>query len=335
VGDADYAIVIGIDRYPDLNRPLKGAVADAEEFAQWVIGPGGVPEGQAKLITSKRRRGKPVHDEIDDYFDMFLKAATERPARRLYVYFAGHGHSSGPNHVNLLMANATKRLLNRGLNAPKYHRALQKGPFEQQLYFYDCCRGDDQRAIGAGPTFPTWSSKGPIIVPPMQVVYYAVLFGRRSIERVTVGGTMRGLFTSALLEGLKGGAAVWHGRGHAVTTASLKTFLDKRMKEKASDEGIRQTPFFQDQGVEQSIVLVDDVTPWSMPVEVSTHRAETQVVVARGNGLERPAEVRDMRARFELPPGIYNLASEPPGEFGAVAVHAAEKAYATLEVSSR
>src|SRR4051812_14344085 len=134
MADGDYGIAIGIDRYPALDRPLRGAVSDAEAFRDWLLGPAGVPAEQVALVTSPRRgRARPVQDEIDEWFDTLLDTAARRGGRRLYVYFAGHGYSTGHDHVNLLLANATERLLNRGLNASEYQAALRAGPFEEEV----------------------------------------------------------------------------------------------------------------------------------------------------------------------------------------------------------
>ena len=59
----DYAVVVGVSRYPTLRAPapgsahdLQGPDADSEAVYQWLTDPGGggVPEGQAILINSAR-----------------------------------------------------------------------------------------------------------------------------------------------------------------------------------------------------------------------------------------------------------------------------------------
>lgn len=97
----DFAIVIGISRYPAL-EDLQGPVEDAKEFENWLITGAGVPITNIKLILSAeppKRGNRPVQDEIDRAFRGIFKKAKKVRAQRLYVYFAGHGCSAEANHV--------------------------------------------------------------------------------------------------------------------------------------------------------------------------------------------------------------------------------------------
>src|SRR5438132_776583 len=107
--DHDYAIVVGIGRYPLLKKDLEGSVKDAEEFGAWAMDGGQVPEKNVRWIlsdTPPKPGARPVLEEIDRTFAELFKQAKDTPARRLYFYFAGHGCSAASDHVALLMANA-------------------------------------------------------------------------------------------------------------------------------------------------------------------------------------------------------------------------------------
>ena len=51
VNDQDFAVVVGINIYPEL-RILRGALRDAGEFTSWLRRPdgGGLPEGNVKTV---------------------------------------------------------------------------------------------------------------------------------------------------------------------------------------------------------------------------------------------------------------------------------------------
>src|SRR5687767_6799470 len=150
----DFALVIGITTYPRLGASgsLEGPVKDATEFRDWLVQSAGVPDDQVKLILSDETditRARPVHDDIDDAFEEIFEKA-KQGARRLYVYFGGHGCSKAFSHVALLMANSTPSSP-RAINTTSYHEGLAtlKGNlFPEQVFFYDCCRNFDRDVPG-------------------------------------------------------------------------------------------------------------------------------------------------------------------------------------------
>src|SRR5688500_9961872 len=113
----DHAIVIGIDRYPEL-KPLQGPGKDAGEFRDWLVDHAAVPSANVAMVLShkaKKAEARPVQEEVDAAFNALFKKVKAEPARRLYFYFAGHGCSQGTNHLALIMANANLDLLNRSM----------------------------------------------------------------------------------------------------------------------------------------------------------------------------------------------------------------------------
>lgn len=240
----DYALVVGIKRYPDL-KDLQGPVQDAEDFLTWVTGPGAVPAANVQAIfsdTPPKPGDRPVLEEIDRAFDVLFKRASKKPARRLYAYFAGHGCSAEPDHLAFLMANASMDYLNRAMNAPEYHRGLAKRPvFKEQVMFYDCCRNYDKRIRGRQPE---WTDDAPAAGADdiKQFVMYAAAFTQFANEKVIDYSERRGLFTKALLEGLKGEAPTRVGGKWVVTTGSLVPYVTNRLQELAKQFQLRQKP---------------------------------------------------------------------------------------------
>ena len=205
--DSDAALVVGIADYPFLN-PLDGSVRDAGRVADWLMTRGGLPEANLELVLSDGRpQGHPILQEIDDAFDRIFEQARSRgTARRLYVYFAGHGCSREIEHVALLMANADLQRLNRAMNASEYRDALAQRLFPEQIYLFDCCRNYDRSVTGRGPEWTFDEATAPM-QDSIQVVLYAAGFTEYANERNLIYDHKRGLFTEALIEGLNGAAA--------------------------------------------------------------------------------------------------------------------------------
>jgi uncharacterized caspase-like protein len=275
--EGDFAIVVGINRYKGFKPPLESAVADAERFAEWLKGPGGrVPDEHVTLIRSppKGRTYTPVLKQINDVFETILKSR-DPGLRRLYFYFAGHGCSIGPEHVNLLMADATQDSRSLGINAPDYQTLLgEAAPFPEQLFFYDCCRKGDARAPGQRPTF----TPDPIDLSQKQAVFYATLADEPSVEVVDdVDTESRGIFTEALLEGLNGGAVAAHDTTE-VTVDSLAGYLERRMAELVFTEGIWQKPDVLRKGFIGEIALTR-ARAAILPITLKADPSDTRFVV--------------------------------------------------------
>src|SRR5258708_7093906 len=119
---ADYALCVGINRYPGLTS-LNGAELDAQAFYDWVTGSGGVPQANAKLILSSQfpapaqaAQAQPASQEIWTFFEQLRAAANANntagngliAGRRLYLFFSGHGFSPSLDMSGVLMANAER-----------------------------------------------------------------------------------------------------------------------------------------------------------------------------------------------------------------------------------
>lgn len=93
----DYALLVGIDTYPKKSglRALSGAQADIAAFEAWLKSPENPNSANTKITTiypppdvAQRK----IYDALSELLDEVKAAGGERPyARRLYLYFAGHG----------------------------------------------------------------------------------------------------------------------------------------------------------------------------------------------------------------------------------------------------
>ena len=71
----DYALVIGVNDYPKL-RSLRGAIADAQAFADWLVdGMGGtVPKRNVFTVLSTSEPLAPTGHEINDALESIFAA---------------------------------------------------------------------------------------------------------------------------------------------------------------------------------------------------------------------------------------------------------------------
>jgi hypothetical protein len=308
--DRDYAIIVGINRYP-LLKDLEGSVKDAEAFTNWVKTGGGVPEKNVRTIlsdTPPKPGDRPVLDEIDKAFAELFKLAAAEPARRLYCYFAGHGCSAESDHLALLMANAEKDFLNRAMNASEYHRVLAKRPlFKEQVIFYDCCRNYDERVTGRNPEWD--DGKPPAGTAEIkQFVMYAAAFTQFANEKAIELTDKRGLFTKALIEGLEGKAAKRSQGKWVVTTMSLVPYVTMRLQELATPFSLSQKPSLGP-GAAEELVLAE-VPPALQTVVVTVPGVgdETVVIVMNDRLKEiMRGAVRNGAVQFDLVFATYVL----------------------------
>jgi uncharacterized caspase-like protein len=304
----DHAIVVGIDRYPEL-KSLQGPVKDAEAFRDWLTENAAVPVANVAMVLSPKAKqvdARPVQEEVDAAFNELFKKVKAKPARRLYFYFAGHGCSQGTNHLALLMANANLDLLNRSMCAPDYHEGLARRPlFKEHLIFYDCCRNYDRRVTGRRPE---WSDvePGAGAADVKQFIMYGAAFTQYANER-EVHNDRRGLFTTALLEGLKGKAPTQVGDKWVVTTNSLRTYVASRLQELAKAFDLEQLASLGPGSAED--IVIAEVTPTLLVVTVKGPADGTEIVVSDHQSNEvRRGTVANGQVVFELEPGLYQFA---------------------------
>jgi hypothetical protein len=246
----DYAIIVGVSCYPEIGS-LDAPATDARAFYDWVVSSAGgdVPKKHAKLIVSPKSKNgfsnvltaKPTMElvinamaELEELAKQNLKKKKrQQVGRRLYLYFAGHGFfDSAHNQTYLLMANATP---NR--TGPPYHVL---GPwsadwfwkscyFEEVVLIMDCCRDN---YLSQGLNFAFGEVNCEEAVGRAKYFYgYATQQTRTARERPMEDGITRGVFTAALLDGLRANCRI--------TADSLKGYLYARMKSYFDEDDLK------------------------------------------------------------------------------------------------
>src|SRR5204863_956098 len=214
MGAKDYAIVVGISKYPALGD-LVGPEADARDFHAWLIDPqgGAVPEANVTLLLSSnypvaaQLKAKPQVADIEAVFDDFYVKGREESVvgDRLYLYFAGHGFAPSLEDAALLMANAARGMTGYHIPGRKYANWFRQAAFfKEVVLILDCCRENYQ--LSAVRNVPYEQLNGD---PPATPFFAFATQWSRAAREGPWGdaGAMRGLFTLALLAGLRGGAA--------------------------------------------------------------------------------------------------------------------------------
>lgn len=222
-----YALIVGIDDYPRF-RSLKGARKDAEDFHAWLINPdgGGVPPANVELVLSKEDPVRPIHDDIDDALEKILsKARGDGGDKRLYLYFSGHGLGRSNVGADLCLAPWSKQRRAMALDSMSYLKLVMGcGYFREVIFLLDCCRVREMRLTALPPTIelPTPGDGAPAC---RSFIGYATEFMNAAYEAETglPEGDVRGHFTRALMDALKGAAAE---PGGGVRASRLKEYLE-------------------------------------------------------------------------------------------------------------
>jgi uncharacterized caspase-like protein len=220
----DYAIVIGVPKYPSLSRDgasvdLAGPIQDAEKMRAWLANEtgGGVPADNIEYVV---RAGETPAANPDPTRDVVVQAFTRMYARcwdpngapkvptgrRLYVYASGHGLANDLDHGALLCSNSSPNWFATVAPYASLKAFRQAGFFDQFVVWFDGCldwAGLEPDAINYNPR------PGNSLKPPGPVFSaYAAHPRLRAMECPDAAGVVHGVFTQTLLAGLEGGADV-------------------------------------------------------------------------------------------------------------------------------
>ncbi|HMS53847.1 MAG TPA: caspase family protein [Fimbriimonadaceae bacterium] len=240
----DLAILVGINTYPAMGS-LEGAENDVAEFEKWLIdadGGGMDPARIWKVLGSELNQTPPqyAYDAKPTTVDVYAKirqlkhqipdaGAYPRKGRRLYLFFSGHGFSPELNETALFMANAAHDALSE--NVPGFalvNHMLGAGWFEEYILIMDCCRDYISTAMKGVITMSNLSPDPN--ADPKFAYFYAVPQAAKVPERkIGPNGTMQGVFTTSVLEALRGHKVDSEGR---VTKQTMKEYLQGAMRER-------------------------------------------------------------------------------------------------------
>jgi hypothetical protein len=302
VNQHHYGLAIGISRYPGVSD-LNGPVVDASAFHDWMVGDGLVPPGNTTLLTSPdpavtfpdADAGVPIKQQVDIALRrLHTKARADIDndrdrwrASRLYLYVAGHGIMPNGGEAALLFANAQPGMydnLELGAYLAWYK---QTGIFSEVVVLADCCRNWFPQVPASVVPFDDPPEPGSRV---FSLVGYAAGPGDPAYEQIEDGvppDERRGYFTTAVLAGLRGAAALDGPPYNCITSTTLARYVSvavaqatagKRVPQEVQmpDEPARPIKFGQDAHhiapppVPTYRVRITFPGGWAAPVELLT-----------------------------------------------------------------
>ncbi|MDI1436384.1 caspase family protein [Polyangium sorediatum] len=325
----DWAVVVGISRYPGLHLDLRGPENDAKAFYAWVTDPDGgdVPASQARLILSSEFIPPEPKSAADAQPNEVTVAAALTKildevhaedegvqARRLYLYVSGHGCQMleyGSIDANVLVtANATTRKFKHA-NIPRLARTCVVHPafFKQVVVFMDCC-------ATPGPQTPSDPSRckkeQPTGGAEAQFVFMHAAKSDREARELDFDGKPMGVFTRALLMGLRGGASDAQGN---ITAGALANYLQANMRKLLPVEmranpnpSIGKEPYtpFEDPQVTKLLLAHAPQAKFKLVIHVWPEHVGEPLLVLDGDLRQVVRQTaRSERVELELPAGLY------------------------------
>jgi hypothetical protein len=242
----DHAIVIAIRRYADVDAgwitTLEGPDNDAVAVADWLKDPegGGLPEDNVRVVASAGvpdpfpdGGAAPDQPGVIAALDEIAQLPTNSfegqfAGRRLYVHISGHGWAREPDEAALVTAEAT---LADPLNVlvTSWTRWMHKAaPFKELVLWADTCA--TRTPLKLLQPCVLKESVSPNTGNVQVFEGFAAPLGLRAVENEMPDGKWHGVFTFALLEGLRGAAP------SPVTSSTLRDYLHNAMKDFMTDE---------------------------------------------------------------------------------------------------
>jgi len=276
----DYALVVGISRYPGISD-LSGPENDANDFFAWVTSKegGGVGPANAKLILSSgfqpaqyTQDERPAQDQIYDFFNWMdnlaqannRKRLGSRAGRRLWMFFSGHGFAPSLETSGVLMANATLRQV-RCIGAFRWaNRLYEGGLFDEILLFQDACRN----RIAAAELDALYLMLPEASTTQQRKRFYAFSAKDQKLSKELPfpGGKVRGIFTATLMDGLRGAAR--DPATGAISARTLRTYLQDNMSKWLPDADKNNPDIATEPDVRDFDVL--DIVPAPVPAPAAS-----------------------------------------------------------------
>jgi uncharacterized caspase-like protein len=268
---SDYAIVVGIRRYPRFGATeleaadLRGPDNDAAAIYSWLVDPakGGVPVRHVRRIQSavfpdpfpSSAEAQPTMGALAAAFnELDAIAAKNNQAgrgltvgRRLYVYIAGHGFAPHLKQGAVFTAEATRADPANFFATDWLDALYARQYFKEYVLWMDSCMSF-LLAVTAAPT-----SMRPIAAIGQPARLFTAFAARRpqeAVEKEMPDGQVHGVFTWTLLQALNGNVAL--EAGGRITTAGIKNYMISAMRthltsqELADERNSREPDFSSD-----------------------------------------------------------------------------------------
>ncbi|MBN2123983.1 MAG: DUF1566 domain-containing protein [Deltaproteobacteria bacterium] len=322
-----WAICVGIGDYEDPEMvDLPAAGRDAVGLARALREQGGFD--QVLVLTDDLDKKDPRFPSRGHLLRLFESYRKRIQAPDLLVFsFSGQGVTDGAGRA--FLATADTRLSRLGQTALPLQAVLdfiQRSGARRSVVFLDASRQEVSkrgRALG-GPLYPSrYLRRG------LSGIFYGAKRGYFSQDDA---GSGFGVFTSHLIEGLRGGAdSRYGGNGDGVVSlAELGAYVKEAMVRMSLEGGVRQVPDIRILESGMARMMVSTVEPGEGRLAVRPPQAEGVRVPAEAPAVKQagpPAEAVAAR-----PPA---KAAEPREEEGPAAVGAPAPSIAALGEKGR
>lgn len=228
-----WALVIGINDYEHVG-PLTYATNDATAVAEMLRTRFSFPPANVTVLLDRDATYAAIRRKFMSYTD----AATIGADDRIFVFFAGHGHTVSGNRgeVGLLVpSDGNVADLASLIRWDELTRNAELFPAKHVLFVMDACYGG--LALQRSPSFGSMRFMGDML----QRYARQVLTAGKADETVADGDGVRpghSLFTAHLLDGLEGGAATRDG---IITGSGVMAYVYERV---SRDPYSHQTPHY-------------------------------------------------------------------------------------------
>ncbi len=254
LNEHDFAIVIGISRYPNFEGllDLTAPEPDAEAVSAWLMDPtrGSLPHDNLTELRS------PTLREAEEAFKRMVERFVDDPGRRLYIFGSGRGLVNEPDGATLLMADASPGQLGNSIDLRAYADDIyNNGLFSEVVLFADVLHTEMPGGIS---TKSPWTITRATRKGNAWFYGFAAKIGTVAYEASEPDeSSPQGYFTRSVLEGLYGGAADDTGR---IDSSGLQLFIERRLEELTAETNMPEMrPEFMSGGVQPIVLFV--VTP--------------------------------------------------------------------------
>ena len=303
-----WALLVGINSYPNDISNLEYCVADVQAFRQALVSVAGFKEDKIFLMTDGMAdRMEPTH--INVIARLGILSRQVKADDTFVFYFSGHGIVNNGNSF-LLAANSDTTTIDTlersAIPLDRVSKILSAVKAQQLLTVIDACRNNTAKDKSEEDNLLTHDfTKGFKIrrrsgsgKPSVSAILYACNIGERAYEWPE---KKHGVFSYYLLEGLKGEAVNNQGE---VTISQLADYTQTRVTEWARIyKSKKQTPWLSLQGGTK-LVLATLGQP-ADPTPVPTAESETWLLVKNSQ------DITDFEAFLaKFPHGDYALAAK-------------------------
>ena len=300
-----WALLVGINNYPNDISPLRYCVADVVAFRGALVNVAGFKRDKIFLMTDKME-GQMEPTNINVVKRLGILAKQVQPQDTFVFYFSGHGIVNDGSSFLLAVNSDTATQDTLEMSAVPLDRVskiLSSVKAQQLLTVIDACRNNSETGrSGEDNVLTDDFSKGFKIrrsssnrgQPSVSATLYACNVGERAYEWADKG---HGVFSYYLLDGLNGEAVNSQGE---VTVTGLAEYTQSQVVKWAEEfRGKKQTPWLSLQGGAKLVLAkgVDKVEATAPLKTISSIDAEAEMW-AMVKDSDDPNDIEEFLALF-------------------------------------